>query len=854
MSKMSERHQEAARKREAAKKGPGAGNVQQGRYVKLVQTDKNTLELAATTGGMKEFIEDNSDHFGPDTLEAIGAPESTIPRHNVWGDHQILAELLDDLTSNGWDWIQPEDIGALTDAPILQAPDGRVYWHERYQIESASDELLQGKMVKFDGAPENKQTKAGKTAEADKSGFYVTTFCNFAHSLRTGRPIGHECHILPVAALEAERNGDMDTAIEILRTQGKGPVVKGRSAKESSAKTADPVPAAPVAPVDAAPVADVSPAAAPSVPAPVDMIPASVYAGMSTEALSEMIKTLTSLKDFVNDKVSQQMVEAMSEELKSRPIETEEQKTASIGGGGSAYTSNEETGSIIEGDTSIPEGKDEVDDNTGITYPPTTLPKNASTVSEAQEEDGVTYRIEYWQERDRLYIGLVDETNERDVFELWDDQAREALEDGFIDSHDMIGSAISYAKSMGMLQAGEQRAVTAGDESEEQDHTASAKKADTSVPISDDETGEVIEGESLPSGHDEEETVPGITQPATESLDKFASKTKTATVNEKETIDGITYELTAWKDTYKNEQALSLSNAQTGEVYLEAEGDEAAELWDAWYFAKDRNAGPTQGDFDQSDRVQFFVDLAKKRGLIKHASTKFAAKKIADDAYTSGAGVGEPSKDGPCDDFEGHTKPWGKCWNCRHDYSEHAEGKEKQASAKTASEPDGLVDLLQSLSSEGYSLQQIIGLVENCWHRHGLGDYAFDHVASAKTAAEVTTTKALKLAEDSAEKLQSLYLSAKPILAANESRPVREAVEAIYGAMVLFTEALKVLAKQSRQEDAEEELVKSQDKTKKSGLIRAAAEPEEDGPEDEEPEEKTAFKKITHGLILAAAE
>jgi len=56
---------------------------------------------------------------------------------------------------------------------------------------------------------------------------YVTTFCNFPHSLKSGRPIGHECHILPVKALMQERDGDIAHAICTLNKLGKGPIVKG---------------------------------------------------------------------------------------------------------------------------------------------------------------------------------------------------------------------------------------------------------------------------------------------------------------------------------------------------------------------------------------------------------------------------------------------------------------------------------------------------------------------------------------------------------------------------------------------------------------------------------------------------
>jgi len=34
---------------------------------------------------------------------------------------------------------------------------------------------------------------------------YCTSFCNFGHYLDTGRPIGHECYIIPPRFLQMER-------------------------------------------------------------------------------------------------------------------------------------------------------------------------------------------------------------------------------------------------------------------------------------------------------------------------------------------------------------------------------------------------------------------------------------------------------------------------------------------------------------------------------------------------------------------------------------------------------------------------------------------------------------------------
>jgi hypothetical protein len=56
---------------------------------------------------------------------------------------------------------------------------------------------------------------------------YCTSFCNFGHDLDSGRPVGHECYVLPVAALRAEHDGNTDEAIRIIKEYGKGPIVKG---------------------------------------------------------------------------------------------------------------------------------------------------------------------------------------------------------------------------------------------------------------------------------------------------------------------------------------------------------------------------------------------------------------------------------------------------------------------------------------------------------------------------------------------------------------------------------------------------------------------------------------------------
>jgi hypothetical protein len=45
---------------------------------------------------------------------------------------------------------------------------------------------------------------------------YVTSYCNHAHRMSDGKPIKHECRIIPPRALKLEREGDIRGAIDVL--------------------------------------------------------------------------------------------------------------------------------------------------------------------------------------------------------------------------------------------------------------------------------------------------------------------------------------------------------------------------------------------------------------------------------------------------------------------------------------------------------------------------------------------------------------------------------------------------------------------------------------------------------------
>jgi hypothetical protein len=46
---------------------------------------------------------------------------------------------------------------------------------------------------------------------------YRTSFCNKGHLIKNGRPVDHQCYILPPEAIAAERNDDFEKAVQILR-------------------------------------------------------------------------------------------------------------------------------------------------------------------------------------------------------------------------------------------------------------------------------------------------------------------------------------------------------------------------------------------------------------------------------------------------------------------------------------------------------------------------------------------------------------------------------------------------------------------------------------------------------------
>ncbi len=106
---------------------PTSGH-REGRYV-IVNYRKGGIILKPTATLAKEVADDATGEFA----------------HNVELDD--IWEMMEDFFTNGWEKVAPEDIGALTDGEIFSDPDGNIYWHERYQIESMTDELKAGNNV-----------------------------------------------------------------------------------------------------------------------------------------------------------------------------------------------------------------------------------------------------------------------------------------------------------------------------------------------------------------------------------------------------------------------------------------------------------------------------------------------------------------------------------------------------------------------------------------------------------------------------------------------------------------------------------------------------------------------------------
>lgn len=321
----------------ASKKKKANDEASVGHYVNLTQTgDGKWLRLVPNATTIREFIEDHKHHLGTEFLQANDPTYVDAgARLNVWGDAETLRELLQDHLSTGWEWVHPKEIGAVSSASILEAPDGRVYWHEKHTVESGARELLGGKTVSFEGAPDNQPlTQPAPMLDPEM-----------------------ELEEAGVKTSRKKKSRDEDPAMPPPATD---PMLSNEPSDE-----------------------------------PVDEPMMTKYKYWTAEALSVVIEALSKVSDFADNKAAQQAVAEMADELNGRPKSTPEapkmarvnrmlqemakkKATSSVG----IPPTNEETSEVLEGDKSIPDGREKVEDHTGIKYPSTVMPsKFAGEVS-----------------------------------------------------------------------------------------------------------------------------------------------------------------------------------------------------------------------------------------------------------------------------------------------------------------------------------------------------------------------------------------------------------------------------------------------------------------------------------------
>lgn len=46
--------------------------------------------------------------------------------------------------------------------------------------------------------------------------FYMTTYCNKAHRIVDGKPVDHQCYVIPPKALKLEMDGNVSAALVVL--------------------------------------------------------------------------------------------------------------------------------------------------------------------------------------------------------------------------------------------------------------------------------------------------------------------------------------------------------------------------------------------------------------------------------------------------------------------------------------------------------------------------------------------------------------------------------------------------------------------------------------------------------------
>ena len=135
------------------------GTIERGGYVDFERKQDGHLYLTLTKEGQKEleyYLTD--DYIQNDDSEPKW-------RENV---EEIFIRLIEDHLCNGWNWVTPESIGALTDAAIISDDIdyndvgevehvGTVYAFMDYAIKLEIEELLFGRECRFISANEDEE-------------------------------------------------------------------------------------------------------------------------------------------------------------------------------------------------------------------------------------------------------------------------------------------------------------------------------------------------------------------------------------------------------------------------------------------------------------------------------------------------------------------------------------------------------------------------------------------------------------------------------------------------------------------------------------------------------------------------
>jgi len=116
----------------------------EGRYLNLEEMPDGDLRITVTPEGREEITE---------------------MKEKWLSEWAIMSNLLEDHFGNGWDEVQPEEVGALTSAmlisnTVVRNDDGdlvsveRIYWDPNYQVRSTVETLAKKGSIIWQGVGE----------------------------------------------------------------------------------------------------------------------------------------------------------------------------------------------------------------------------------------------------------------------------------------------------------------------------------------------------------------------------------------------------------------------------------------------------------------------------------------------------------------------------------------------------------------------------------------------------------------------------------------------------------------------------------------------------------------------------